>query len=229
MKKRQHIVQQNTTTAFAIVREVSIIATAIVNLTPPLPNTVVTHDRRSIEVDGQPIVLATIRAAMHAIIRDAVDTLNNVLCGHDLAEVKEVIAQIHDPSSATIFVDDFSNSSDRHSPFTQTTMKNPLAPFRNSLVDKFFLPPHQQPAQCDFFFIDSDGKVHVRQMAVIRWWNNIDQALKVRVDGSFRSALLILYSQKLVVACHLSCGGASRGTELVGISHSMRMNGHLGL
>lgn len=184
---RLHLLQQDSLNVFALIRQVSITATAITKETPLMPNVYLSQDNTSAWINGSPVSFDNIRGGVKCILEKVEEAFFAIMRGHDISDLEKVVKEIHDPDSPTVLVDDHHNLSDKYSPMTQKERRSPLSPFNGMLIDKLFLPPSEQPSGRAIYFLERSGDVHISLREITSWFADVHEFIKVRGSGCLAS------------------------------------------
>ena len=149
-----------------------------------MPNTILSHNRKIIELNGTPVVIKKAKDGIHSLVTDLKSVFQELWLGHDYGNLEDTVKKVHDPDNETTIHDNFFNYTDGYSPMTQKDVNSVLSEFNTMLVKKFFLAPGEQPEECNLFALDGSGAPHVNDINIAKWFAKIDHFLKVCTKSS---------------------------------------------
>lgn len=174
---------------------------------PHVPSCLISADKKSISIQGTPILLSDIPVWYQQLLGKAEVLLEKALLGLEFPEFDELITKQLDPCKPqNAFIDDYNKRDVGYSFLTDK--KNGLQKFNNALLIKIF---DTEKLNANFFSYDSDGnplpKAGVQYFfiydlsngniaAQLEWFNDVSKLIDVLFVGS-----------------HVGPGGVPRGTE----------------
>lgn len=146
---------------------------------PKMPNTLISQDRETIAVGGNPFSVDALKKGIPKAIDKLEEKLDHVMCGHSFDALNKTIEEAFDSKNTGVYVHDNLRKETVGYSFYEDE-RNPFAQYRDLLFERVMdREVNTFTGDKPLYTEGVDGTLHFDQSEIRKWFERVDDFMEV--------------------------------------------------